>query len=109
MNEHTKKKIINQQKLFDEKKAATTTKTNLFKTAKEWKEIVFLMISYSVSPTEPLVAFDALQEVQIPVVGQNQCRCSSREYEDILTDEMVCAGRDNKGACQVKKKINPLL
>ncbi|XP_074476439.1 chymotrypsin-like protease CTRL-1 [Sebastes fasciatus] len=52
------------------------------------------------SRDEPLVAFDALQEVQIPVVGQNQCRCSSREYEDILTDEMVCAGRDNKGACQ---------
>ncbi|XP_037610763.1 chymotrypsin-like protease CTRL-1 isoform X4 [Sebastes umbrosus] len=44
------------------------------------------------------LAFDgSLQEVQIPVVGQNQCSCN---YRDILTDEMVCAGRDNKGACQ---------
>ncbi|KAK9530456.1 hypothetical protein VZT92_011954 [Zoarces viviparus] len=49
---------------------------------------------------EPLPAIDSLQEVQIPVVGEKQCRCNYRPSDANITDEMICAGEENKGACQ---------
>ncbi|XP_075949020.1 chymotrypsin-like protease CTRL-1 [Anarhichas minor] len=50
---------------------------------------------------EPLIAFDSLQEVQIPIIGEKQCSCNYRPVADAnITDEMICAGQENKGACQ---------
>ncbi|XP_033466994.1 chymotrypsin-like protease CTRL-1 [Epinephelus lanceolatus] len=46
--------------------------------------------------TEP--PFDALQEVQVPVIGENQCSCNYRSNVNI-TDQMICAGEENKGIC----------
>ncbi|XP_068439572.1 chymotrypsin-like protease CTRL-1 [Clinocottus analis] len=51
--------------------------------------------------TEPNEAFDSLQEVQIPVIGENQCRCNySPSSGTTITDQMICAGQENKGTCQ---------
>ncbi|AWP17635.1 putative polyserase-2-like [Scophthalmus maximus] len=42
-----------------------------------------------------------LQEVRIPVIGNNQCACKYLAEEDAnITDSMICAGQENKGACQ---------
>ncbi|KAK5850786.1 hypothetical protein PBY51_001633 [Eleginops maclovinus] len=41
----------------------------------------------------------SLQEVQIPVIGGNQCSCIYRKQINI-TNEMICAGQENKGICQ---------
>ncbi|XP_070783797.1 chymotrypsin-like protease CTRL-1 [Enoplosus armatus] len=50
---------------------------------------------------EPLQAFDSLQQVQIPVIGTKQCRCNYLpEPAANITDNMICAGQENKGACQ---------
>ncbi|KAI3365699.1 hypothetical protein L3Q82_010764 [Scortum barcoo] len=50
---------------------------------------------------EPLVAFNSLQEVQIPVIGKNQCTCIYSLIPEVnITDGMICAGEDNKGICQ---------
>ncbi|KAM9424747.1 chymotrypsin-like protease CTRL-1 [Pholidichthys leucotaenia] len=51
--------------------------------------------------TEDLPDSQPLQEVQIPVIGNNQCRCSYRlAPEATITDNMICAGQENRGACQ---------
>lgn len=42
-----------------------------------------------------------LQQVQIPVIGPNQCAYTYANLVNI-TDKMICAGEANKGACQVK-------
>ncbi|XP_042363894.1 testisin isoform X2 [Plectropomus leopardus] len=47
---------------------------------------------------ETTAVFDSLQEVQIPVIGENQCSCNFRQSVNI-TDEMICAGQENKGVC----------
>ncbi|XP_040035753.2 serine protease 27 [Gasterosteus aculeatus] len=41
---------------------------------------------------------DILQEVNVPIVGNNECKCTYRE----LTDNMICAGlrEGGKDACQ---------
>ncbi|XP_070708147.1 chymotrypsin-like protease CTRL-1 [Pempheris klunzingeri] len=50
---------------------------------------------------EPLQAFDSLQEVQVPVIGRNQCSCSYLPVQDTnITNRMICAGQENKGTCQ---------
>ncbi|XP_075948894.1 chymotrypsin-like protease CTRL-1 [Anarhichas minor] len=50
---------------------------------------------------ELLPAFQSLQEVQIPIIGEKQCSCNYRPVADAkITDEMICAGEENKGACQ---------
>ncbi|XP_028422721.1 chymotrypsin-like protease CTRL-1 [Perca flavescens] len=50
---------------------------------------------------EPNVAFDSLQEVQIPVIGEKQCSCDYLPIQgQNITDKMICAGQENKGACQ---------
>ncbi|KAM6897995.1 tryptase delta-like [Lycodopsis pacificus] len=49
---------------------------------------------------DPLPAFQSLQEVQIPVIGEKQCSCNYRPTNATITDEMICAGEENKGACQ---------
>ncbi|XP_035853266.1 testisin-like isoform X2 [Sander lucioperca] len=49
---------------------------------------------------EPLVAFDSLQEVQIPVIGNKQCSCDYLPEGLNITDKMICAGQENKGVCQ---------
>ncbi|XP_034563821.1 chymotrypsin-like protease CTRL-1 [Notolabrus celidotus] len=50
---------------------------------------------------EPNVAFNVLQEVQIPVIGKKQCTCNYlAEPLANITDQMICAGQENKGVCQ---------
>ncbi|XP_033467765.2 chymotrypsin-like protease CTRL-1 [Epinephelus lanceolatus] len=50
---------------------------------------------------EPLPNNYPLQEVQIPVVGNNQCTCNYLPQPAAnITDAMICAGQENKGACQ---------
>ncbi|XP_069011770.1 chymotrypsin-like protease CTRL-1 [Embiotoca jacksoni] len=50
---------------------------------------------------EPLPASSALQEVQIPVIGNKQCECNYLPNKEAnITDNMICAGQENKGACQ---------
>lgn len=50
---------------------------------------------------EPNTAFNSLQEVQIPVIGKKQCSCNYLKVPDAnITDEMICAGQENKGTCQ---------
>ncbi|KAM9336642.1 chymotrypsin-like protease CTRL-1 [Symphorus nematophorus] len=42
-----------------------------------------------------------LQEVQIPVIGSKECSCDYiPEPAANITDEMICAGQENKGTCQ---------
>ncbi|XP_076615369.1 chymotrypsin-like protease CTRL-1 [Chaetodon auriga] len=48
-----------------------------------------------------LPSFYPLQEVQIPVIGKKQCRCSYLSVPEAkITDRMICAGQESKGACQ---------
>ncbi|KAM6963885.1 chymotrypsin-like protease CTRL-1 [Tautogolabrus adspersus] len=55
----------------------------------------------NVGKDEPLQAFHALQEVQIPVIGNKQCSCNYMpEPNANITDQMICAGQENKGICQ---------
>ena len=44
-----------------------------------------------------------LQEVEIPVIGNKKCSC---DYQDEIniTNQMICAGEENKGVCQVTKE-----
>ncbi|XP_039991608.1 tryptase [Xiphias gladius] len=50
---------------------------------------------------EPMEAFETLQEVQIPVIGHKQCSCSyNTQTIANISDNMICAGQENKGACQ---------
>ncbi|XP_037610760.1 tryptase isoform X1 [Sebastes umbrosus] len=49
----------------------------------------------------PLKLDNALQEVQIPVVGHNQCSCNYGPVTNVkVTEKMICAGEENKGICQ---------
>ncbi|XP_075890473.1 chymotrypsin-like protease CTRL-1 [Nelusetta ayraudi] len=42
-----------------------------------------------------------LQEVQVPVIGNRQCSCKYFLVENAdITNNMICAGQENKGACQ---------
>lgn len=62
---------------------------------------------HSLSFTETLPANAPLQEVQIPVIGNKQCSCDYIPEKDAkITQQMICAGQQNKGACQVKTKAN---
>lgn len=48
---------------------------------------------------EPLP--DRLQEVQIPVIGNNECSCNYLQVEEAnITGVMICGGQANRGACQ---------
>ncbi|XP_029954064.1 testisin [Salarias fasciatus] len=48
-----------------------------------------------------LPASSPLQEVQIPVIGNNQCACTYVPAEEAnITAQMICAGQRNKGICQ---------
>nr|XP_020444601.1 polyserase-2-like [Monopterus albus] len=50
---------------------------------------------------EPNQAYNFLQEVQIPVVGNKQCSCDYIPIPSVnLTTNMMCAGQENKGTCQ---------
>ncbi|XP_074519867.1 LOW QUALITY PROTEIN: chymotrypsin-like protease CTRL-1 [Halichoeres trimaculatus] len=50
---------------------------------------------------EPNEAFNFLQEVEIPVIGNKQCTCNYIvEPAANITTQMICAGQENKGACQ---------
>ncbi|XP_055360606.1 testisin-like [Betta splendens] len=50
---------------------------------------------------QPLVAYNILQGVQIPIVGPNQCRSDYSLIKNVnMTDQMICAGQPNKGTCQ---------
>ena len=54
------------------------------------------------SSTVSLPSSTPLQEVQIPVVGNKQCSCNYIPVRGAdITDRMICAGQENKGACQV--------
>lgn len=64
----------------------------------QWKIVHWFHI---ISPAEP--APDRLQEVQIPVIGNNECNCNYRNVEEAnITGNMICAGQENRGSCQVK-------
>uniref|UniRef100_A0AAY4DHE1 Peptidase S1 domain-containing protein n=1 Tax=Denticeps clupeoides TaxID=299321 RepID=A0AAY4DHE1_9TELE len=46
-------------------------------------------------------ASDALLEVQIPVMGNSQCRNQYKFVPNVkITSQMMCAGADEKGTCQ---------
>ncbi|XP_077406821.1 chymotrypsin-like protease CTRL-1 [Vanacampus margaritifer] len=46
-------------------------------------------------------AFDRLQEVEIPIIGNKQCDCAfSRLENSDITSGMICSGEEGKGACQ---------
>ncbi|XP_047464254.1 mast cell tryptase [Mugil cephalus] len=47
-----------------------------------------------------LPASQPLQEVEVPVIGNRQCSCNYNNSDANITDNMICAGRENKGACQ---------
>jgi hypothetical protein len=49
-----------------------------------------------------------LREVQIPVVTQESCKESYKNFKTVVVDQSVlCAGlgRGGKDACQVKEKV----
>ncbi|KAJ7984483.1 hypothetical protein DPEC_G00355290 [Dallia pectoralis] len=49
----------------------------------------------------PLGSPQTLQEVMIPVIGNNQCTCQYKSATDgVITNKMMCAGQKNSGACQ---------
>ncbi|XP_019739121.1 prostasin [Hippocampus comes] len=53
------------------------------------------------SSDEPLVAFERLQEVEIPIIGNRQCSCVYTLVENVqVTDNMICAGELDRGICQ---------
>ncbi|XP_058649869.1 testisin isoform X2 [Onychostoma macrolepis] len=55
----------------------------------------------NIGKNQPLPAPQALQEVQVPVVGSSQCSCQYKPVGDAtITAQMICAGRANKGICQ---------
>lgn len=45
-----------------------------------------------------------LQEVEIPVIGNNQCGCFYREENVQISENMICAGLllGGKDSCQVR-------
>ncbi|XP_057681502.1 chymotrypsin-like protease CTRL-1 [Corythoichthys intestinalis] len=49
---------------------------------------------------EPNVGFERLQEVEVPIVGNNQCRCNYALFDIAVNSNMLCAGEEGKGACQ---------
>nr|XP_061807657.1 chymotrypsin-like protease CTRL-1 [Nerophis lumbriciformis] len=50
---------------------------------------------------QPNVGFERLQEVKIPIIGNNQCGCSYSFVENIgVNSNMICAGQEGKGICQ---------
>ncbi|XP_023267147.1 prostasin-like [Seriola lalandi dorsalis] len=54
-----------------------------------------------VGKDEPLVAVERLKEVQVPVIGNKQCSCNYRPVDEAnITDNMICAGQENRGTCQ---------
>uniref|UniRef100_A0A3Q2QT41 Peptidase S1 domain-containing protein n=1 Tax=Fundulus heteroclitus TaxID=8078 RepID=A0A3Q2QT41_FUNHE len=53
--------------------------------------------------TQPLPPPGNLSEVEVQVVGSSQCKCDYRAInEDVITDNMICAGfrEGGKGTCQ---------
>ncbi|XP_061667150.1 prostasin-like isoform X1 [Syngnathoides biaculeatus] len=53
------------------------------------------------SADEPNEAFERLQEVEIPIIGNRQCACSYTLVENVnVTSNMICAGEENRGICQ---------
>lgn len=54
-----------------------------------------------VAKDQSLPSSSALQEVQVPVIGNEQCTCNYLPVSDVnITDQMICAGQENKGVCQ---------
>ncbi|XP_077595720.1 chymotrypsin-like protease CTRL-1 [Stigmatopora nigra] len=50
---------------------------------------------------QPNEAFERLQEVEIPVIGNNQCKCSYSFVANVdINNNMLCAGQEGKGICQ---------
>ncbi|XP_023145589.2 polyserase-2 [Amphiprion ocellaris] len=50
---------------------------------------------------QPLPASSPLQEVQVPIIGLNQCTCNYLPSPNAnITDLMICAGQENRGICQ---------
>ncbi|XP_049419710.1 chymotrypsin-like protease CTRL-1 [Epinephelus fuscoguttatus] len=49
----------------------------------------------------PFEVSDSLQEVEVPLMGENQCSCLFLPVPLVnITDAMICAGKQNKGVCQ---------
>nr|XP_061807653.1 chymotrypsin-like protease CTRL-1 [Nerophis lumbriciformis] len=50
---------------------------------------------------EQNVAFERLQEVEIPIIGNNQCRCNYFFVNNAdINSNMLCAGQEGRGICQ---------
>ncbi|XP_051958824.1 serine protease 27 [Xyrauchen texanus] len=55
----------------------------------------------NIAKDQYLPAPQALQEVEIPVVGNRQCTCQYNPIKNVgITSQMICAGRTGKGICQ---------
>lgn len=81
-------------------------KTFDFQSFVTWPTLIWCMFSSHVSPTEILPASYPLQEAEIAVIGQNQCRCQYTPVVALLnntqiTDEMMCAQQDGRELCLV--------
>ncbi|XP_073722646.1 chymotrypsin-like protease CTRL-1 [Misgurnus anguillicaudatus] len=58
---------------------------------------------------EVLPAPKTLQEVEVPIVSNRQCACQYKPTDgDIITSQMICAGRAGKGVCQGGDSGGPL-
>lgn len=54
-----------------------------------------------ITANETLQGDQILQEVQVPVIGNNQCACQFiPEAAANITNGMICAGQENRGICQ---------
>lgn len=68
----------------------------------QYNTSVTLFTKDALCHSEPNVAYDVLQEVNIPVVGNKQCSCTYRQVSGVtITNNMMCAGVLGKGVCQV--------
>lgn len=66
--------------------------------SEQWFVCVYFTLIFSLQGLSP----DTLQEVNVPVVGNNQCQCDYRDKYTI-TENMICAGLREGGrdSCQV--------
>ncbi|KAM7370813.1 hypothetical protein PAMP_010333 [Pampus punctatissimus] len=64
-----------------------------------WTALTLLLCTALIGQEQQIS--ETLQEVQIPVIGNKQCSCNYIPVSSVkITDNMICAGQENKGACQ---------
>lgn len=63
-------------------------------------------------PAEPLPPPYHLQEVEVPVVGNQVCNLHYRKLANAtkpIKDDMLCAGSEGQDSCQVGPQTHPLI